>query len=486
MTGRLDADEDAVDRAFVDDVQAAVAIDEVRVARRQQRVVGEHDRAFGAAGHVLGGVEQVGDAVHAFALDDGQLGPAGGPGWRRRTSSSPGLRAAGAGQDSIFAPQLPQNRLSAGISAPQFGQFLHGHGASILDVRARWESPRSSIRTCGRAPRRRRPARPRACRCGPLQQRNTSRAEDGERFDCGDAPVPRFVAEHWRQRCRDGWRHCRAAAASDAQHHDVAAWRSGGASKAALRCAPASRGRRRAWPARAARPPGSLALHRRAALPALSAIGGPPRESPPRLRARGRRRRFRRQCAQRRPSVRPSSAVSASWRTSPPRASASARRSCRSRVCARHSGAMSVGARRPKRPAACRRRLRAQQLVAPRRAGWRTPARRRALRAARRRRSARSGGAAARATAAAAARAGRATTPARVPPLAPPPAPRSPAAISGPGRADAGGGAGGGGAPEATMAARRASLGRRASVASASNGGNVAGLAGGRGRGKQP
>src|SRR5262245_63492492 len=31
--------------------------------------------------------------------------------------------AAGAGR-SIFAPQLPQNRLSAGISAPQLGQFL--------------------------------------------------------------------------------------------------------------------------------------------------------------------------------------------------------------------------------------------------------------------------------------------------------------------------------------------------------------------------
>src|SRR3954465_15123065 len=39
-----------------------------------------------------------------------------------------------AGARSIFAPQLPQNRLSAGSSAPQFGQFRTAMGRSILDV----------------------------------------------------------------------------------------------------------------------------------------------------------------------------------------------------------------------------------------------------------------------------------------------------------------------------------------------------------------
>src|SRR5262245_47779312 len=42
--------------------------------------------------------------------------------------------AAGAGR-SIFAPQLPQKRLSMGISAPQLGQFFTAMAASILDVR---------------------------------------------------------------------------------------------------------------------------------------------------------------------------------------------------------------------------------------------------------------------------------------------------------------------------------------------------------------
>src|SRR5215831_673348 len=75
---------------------------------------------------------------------------------------------AGAGAASILLPQLPQNRLPAGISAPQFGQSIQAFSAA---------PPASQAGPAGRSA------------AGRLRPRRTC---PGERLDgrCADQQMP--------------------------------------------------------------------------------------------------------------------------------------------------------------------------------------------------------------------------------------------------------------------------------------------------------
>lgn len=73
--GAADAQVDAVDGLLVAHDEAAVAVEEVGVHRRQVRVVGEQQRAVDAAGVVLVAGEREGDAVEAIAADQREPGP---------------------------------------------------------------------------------------------------------------------------------------------------------------------------------------------------------------------------------------------------------------------------------------------------------------------------------------------------------------------------------------------------------------------------
>ena len=130
---------------------------------------------------------------------------------------------------SIFAPQLPQKRLSDGDLGATVGAVSDGHGARAYSMcgraRSRRESPPSSVglageRLDGGA------AHDRVLVvAGALQQRNTRGAEDRERIDGGDAPAPRVVARGRaparsrspaprRAACRSGARRQATAAAA--------------------------------------------------------------------------------------------------------------------------------------------------------------------------------------------------------------------------------------------------------------------------------
>ena len=77
FTVPVDAHEDAVERALVADHElvrvARLAVEEVCVDRRQERIVGERDRAVAASGEVLLTGQRERDAVLAVAADQRQL-----------------------------------------------------------------------------------------------------------------------------------------------------------------------------------------------------------------------------------------------------------------------------------------------------------------------------------------------------------------------------------------------------------------------------
>ena len=154
-----DAHEHAVGRALVADDELAVAVDEVGVARREQRILGEQDGAFEAAGDVLGRRQHVGDAVHAFALDEDELGATGACMAPKNIVLAPGLvaPAAGAGCDGAAGaaraaaaatglPQLPQKRWPGAIASPQ-----KAHTLGAAAARERLGGPRRAA-TCRRRP----------------------------------------------------------------------------------------------------------------------------------------------------------------------------------------------------------------------------------------------------------------------------------------------------------------------------------------------
>ena len=73
LDGAADAHVDAVERAFVAHDELAVRVEEVRVGRRQERIVGERDRTLAATREVIGAGERERHAVLAVAADQRQL-----------------------------------------------------------------------------------------------------------------------------------------------------------------------------------------------------------------------------------------------------------------------------------------------------------------------------------------------------------------------------------------------------------------------------
>ena len=74
--GSADAQEHAVDGAFVAHEQLVIPVEEVGVARGHQGVLGKQDGPFAAAHNMLGPAELVGQTVSAVGLDHHQLGHA--------------------------------------------------------------------------------------------------------------------------------------------------------------------------------------------------------------------------------------------------------------------------------------------------------------------------------------------------------------------------------------------------------------------------
>src|SRR6185437_10035136 len=92
---------------------------------------------------------------------------------------------AGAGAASILLPQLPQNRLPFGTSAPQFGQSIPAFSAALPASQARpWRSaPGGSPARAPKGLERRGPDQRVSIAAGTVEWREPGRPEDREQLD---------------------------------------------------------------------------------------------------------------------------------------------------------------------------------------------------------------------------------------------------------------------------------------------------------------